>query len=144
MIVVDANLLLYAYTASSEHHKVAKAWLESMLSGRETVAIPWSSIHAFLRIATHPSLFENPLSMEEAATIVRTWLGQPQVLVIAPGPRYEETFLALLHDGQARGNLVMDAHLAALTIEQAATLHSTDRDFLRFPGLRVVNPLDGA
>lgn len=142
MIIVDANLLIYAYTATSQQHAAAKAWLEPALSGSESVGLPWSSVHAFLRITTQSSLFENPFTMEEALEIVEEWLAQPQVTMVVPGRRYQEIFLGLVRDGQVRGNLVMDAHLAALTIEQAATLVSTDRDFLRFPSLRVLNPLD--
>lgn len=140
MNLADANLLLYAYDTSSPRHELARAWLEENLNGREPFAIPWSSVHAFLRIGTHPSVFAHPLSIREAADAVESWLGLPAVHVPEPGPRYWPILQGLLIGGQARGNLVGDAHLAALAIEHGATLCTTDRDFARFPGLRVVDP----
>jgi uncharacterized protein len=140
MNLVDANLLLYAYDASSPRHELARAWLEENLNAREPFAIPWSSIHAFLRIGTHPSVFANPMTIQDAAGVVDSWLALPAVHVPEPGPRYWPILQDLLVAGQARGNLVGDAHLAALAIENGATLCTTDRDFARFRGLRVVDP----
>ena len=141
MIVIDANLLIYAYNEASELHAGGRRWLERALSGADPVRLPWSSIHAFLRIMTQPSLFERALSMQRAAAIVDQWLAQPHVSIIEPGRRYWLIFRQLLPKAQIRGNLVMDAHLAALTLEQAGTLYTTDKDFSRFDELRVVNPL---
>lgn len=141
MIVIDANLLIYAYNEASEHHRLARKWLERTLGGRDPVRLPWSSIHAFLRIMTQPSLFQPAFTMQRAATLVDEWLGQPHITVIEPGPRYWAIFRQLLPKAQIRGNLVMDAHLAALTIEHAGTLYTTDKDFSRFDDLRVVNPI---
>lgn len=141
MIVLDANLLVYAYTESAKSHARARRWLERTLSGSDPVRIPWTSIHAFLRIVTHPSLYEAPLSMERAASAVEQWLEQPHVDVLLPGARYRSILRELFSQGQVRGNLVMDAHLAALTIEHAGTLYTTDRDFSRFDELRIVNPI---
>lgn len=144
MKLIDANLLLYAYDASSPFHSQARPWLEELFSDLEPVWLPWASIHAFLRIGTNPRILENPFSVEEATTIVGEWLEQPTVQVLEPGPRYWPILSELLPAAQARGNLVMDAHLAALAIEHGATLLSTDRDFTRFAGLRWQNPLKQA
>ena len=144
MRLLDANLLLYAYDASSPFHSRARTWFEELLSGLDPVWLPWSSIHAFLRIGTNPRILENPFSVDEAASIVDEWLEHPSVSILEPGARYWPILSRMLPAAQARGNLVMDAHLAALAIEHGATLLSTDRDFTRFDGLRWVNPLEEA
>jgi hypothetical protein len=143
VILVDANLLLYAYDASSEHHARARAWLEEVLSGSDPVGFAWVTLLAFLRIATNPRALARPLSLGEAAAIVSSWLGQPCVSLLQPGERHWEILSGLLEPAQARGPLVMDAHLAALAMEHGAVLASNDRDFARFDGLRIVNPLAG-
>lgn len=140
MILLDANVLLYAYDSSSEHHEPARRWLERALSGAERIGLPWTTILAFLRIATHLRL-RRPLTVEEASGIVSEWLQHPRVIPLDPGDRHWETLAGLLRDGQARGPLVMDAHMAALAIDHGATLVTTDRDFARFPGVRTQNPL---
>lgn len=141
MILLDANLLLYAYDASSEHHARAKAWLEEVLSGSDPVGFPWATLLTFLRIGTNPRALHSPLTVAEATAVVGSWLAQPCASVVNPGERHWELLTALLASAQARGPLVMDAHLAALAIEAGATLATNDRDFARFEGLRVVNPL---
>ncbi len=141
MIVVDANLLIYAYTTSSPEHVKARRWVETAFSGKDPVRIPWSTIHAFLRITTQSALFERPYTIADATAIVESWLEQPSVAVLEQGSRYWAIFRRLLRDSQVRGNLVMDAHLAALSIEHGGTLFTTDRDFARFDELRVINPL---
>lgn len=141
MNLADANLLLYAYDAGSPRGTRARTWLEEQLNGDEPFALPWSSIHAFLRITTHASVFTRPLSLQEATDAVAGWLELPAVHVLEPGPRYWPILRELVVRGQARGNLVGDAHLAALAIEHGATLCTTDRDFARFPGLRLVDPI---
>jgi toxin-antitoxin system PIN domain toxin len=142
MILIDANLLLYAYDASSEFHAPARDWLETMLSGPTAVRLSWSCIHAFLRLTTHPAVFVRPLPMKEAVAIVDSWFEQPTVAVLEPGQAYWDIFRELLRRAQVRGPLVMDAHLAALAIEHGAVLYTVDRDFLRFDGVQVVNPLE--
>ena len=141
MILVDANLLLYAYNASSEEHTKAKDWLEFALSGPEPVALCWPVILAFLRIATNPRAFPRPLTRPEAAVIISEWLEQPQTIVIAPAENHWTILQRTLSEGKASGALVSDAHLAALAIEHGATIYSTDRDFARFANLKVKNPL---
>jgi hypothetical protein len=141
VILVDANLLLYAYDASSEHHARARAWLEEVLSGSDPVGFAWVTLLAFLRIATNPRALARPLSLGEAAAIVSSWLGQPCVSLLQPGERHWEILSGLLEPAQARGPLVMDAHLAALAIEHRCAIVSTDSDFRRFPGVDHHNPL---
>jgi len=141
MILIDANLLLYAYNPSSEQHKASREWLEEVLSGSQLVRFAWVSIWAFIRIAANPRVFARPLTVREAEAIVASWLEQPIASVLDPGERYWQVFAKLLHEGQATGPLVMDAALAAIAIEHGATLYSVDRDFLRFPGLKWQNPL---
>ncbi|MEK7407774.1 MAG: type II toxin-antitoxin system VapC family toxin [Acidobacteriota bacterium] len=142
MILVDANLLLYAYLSMSEHHAAARAWVEKTFSGPRPVRLAWITILAFLRISTNPSLRGRPLRMEEAAEAVREWLSQPAVEILSPGDRHWEILRDLLNTAQVRGPLTSDAHLAALAIEHGATLCTCDRDFTRFAGLRAVNPLE--
>lgn len=141
MILIDANLLLYAYDGHSPHHAAARMWLERTLSGPEPAALSWTITLAFLRLATDPRVFQRPLSTSQATHVVSEWLGGPRFALLEPGERHWEILRRALIDGQASGKLVMDAHLAALAIEHGATLASTDRDFARFPGLRLLNPL---
>ncbi|MBK9519618.1 MAG: PIN domain-containing protein [Anaeromyxobacter sp.] len=143
MILVDANLLLYAYDASAREHARAKAWLEDVLSHTEQVGFAWVTILAFLRIATNPRALASPLAPDEAVSIVESWLAQPCVVVVSPGERHWSVLGAMLARDQVRGPLVMDAHLAALALEQGAVLATHDRDFARFNGLRTVMPLVG-
>ncbi len=141
MILVDANLLLYAYQPRAIQHVRAKQWLERTLSGSQFVRFAWVTVWAFIRIATNPRVFEHPLAVSEAEAIVSSWLARPSVGILEPGERHWEVLRALMHDGQTAGALVMDAALAAIALEHGATLYSTDRDFSRFPGLKYVNPL---
>jgi toxin-antitoxin system PIN domain toxin len=141
LILIDANLLLYAYHPRAEQHEAAKAWLEAALSGSQLVRIAWLTIWAFLRISTNPRVFELPLSVAEAQAAVSSWLAQPTAGILEPADRYWEILQALLNEGQVAGPMVMDAALAALAIEHGATLHTTDRDFSRFSTLDWMNPL---
>jgi toxin-antitoxin system PIN domain toxin len=141
MILIDANLLLYGYHPRSQHHERSRVWLESVFTGREPVRLAWITIFAFLRISTNPRVFEHPLSGAEARAHVASWLELPAVSTLEPTERYWEIFSGLLETGQATGSLVMDAALAALAIEHGATLCTVDRDFSRFAGLPLLNPL---
>ena len=142
MILIDANLLLYAHNSSAMQHKAARRWLEDVLSSTTPVRLAWVTILAFLRISTSTRVFPSPLSIEEAMTYVADWLKQPAVDVLEPGERHLALLNSLLPAAQAQGALVMDGHLAALAIEHGAILYTTDKDFARFAGLRVVNPLE--
>lgn len=141
MILLDANILLYAYDQSAKEHERAKGWLEEVLSRPRPVRIAWVTILAFLRISTDPRALLEPLTMGDASTAVGGWLSQPQVAILQPSDRHWEILHSLLQVGQARSRLVTDAHIAALALEHGATLCTNDRDFARFPGLRLENPL---
>jgi toxin-antitoxin system PIN domain toxin len=141
VILVDANLLLYAYHPRAAQHEASRAWLQDVLSGPGLVRFAWVTLWAFLRICTNPRVFERPLSGDEAEAAVSAWLSRPAVGVIEPGERHWGILRQLVHEGQVSGPLVMDAVLAAIAIEHGATLCTTDRDFSRFSGLEWVDPL---
>lgn len=141
MLVLDANILLYAVNQDAEPHRKVKRWLEAQLSGVETVGLSWNVILAFLRLTTRPGLFRRTLSVEEALEITAAWLTQDCVTLIHPGPRHFEILRDLLRKAGTGGNLTTDAHLAALAIEHDATLCSLDRDFARFPRLPWKDPV---
>lgn len=141
MILTDANLLLYAYNRDAAEHDTAREWFEGQLSAPDIFCFAWQTITAFLRISTNARAFAHPFTIAEATGIITEWLERPQATVLTPGERHWEIFSNLLTTGQATGPLVMDAHLAALSIEHGCSLATTDRDFSRFPGLQIVNPL---
>lgn len=141
MIVVDANILLYAYDEASPQHARAQRWVSQIFSGDEPVGLPWQTVWAFLRISTDPRLPGERKTPEQAGLVVQQWLDQPNVLALSPGDHHWEWLRRMMIEGQARGPLVTDAQLAAITIEHGGELYSSDRDFARFPGLRWKNPL---
>ena len=141
MIILDANILIYAYDELSSFHAKARAWLETTFSGTELVGIPHSVIAAFVRITTSPKLPGQRFTIEEASQIVDHWLEQPTVRLLSPGEDHWPLLRKMFLEGQAYGALISDAQLAALTVEFGGILHTTDRDFARFPGLRWINPL---
>lgn len=136
MVVVDANVLLYAVNTAAMHHEASRAWLDAALAGTEVVGLPWLSLIAFMRIATNPRATRTPLSVSDAADQVTRWLDEPAALVAQPTARHAAILTGLLRDVGTAGNLVNDAHLAALAIEHGAPVVSYDRDFARFPGVR--------
>lgn len=141
MILVDANILLYAEDGLSPHHEEAREWWDARISGDAPVCLCWTVISAFIRISTNRRIFERPLSLEDAVLRVQSWLEQPCMRLIHPTERHWEIFRQMLIQGKAVGNIVMDAHLAALAIEHGCELISTDADFARFPKLKWKNPL---
>lgn len=141
MKLVDANLLLYAVDEASPHHEVAKPWLEEALSSPETFAFAWAVLLAFVRLATNPHVFQQPLNGDEALDLVDSWLVQPNATVVHPTDRHSRLLRELLAPLGTAGNLTSDAHLAALAVEHGAELCSGDIDFSRFAGLQWSNPL---
>ena len=141
MILVDANLLIYAVNQDAPLNQKAKPWLESVLSGKETVGFSWNVLLAFLRLTTRPGLFRRPLPVNTALDLVASWLDQTSATLVHPGPRHLSVLRELLQPLGTGGNLTSDAHLAALAIEHGAELCSSDTDFARFPGLKWRNPL---
>jgi toxin-antitoxin system PIN domain toxin len=142
MILVDANLLIYAVDQDAPLHAAAKSWWETTISGSETIGLSWIVILAFLRLTTRPNLFPRPLPIEAAFDLVDSWLEQPSVTVVHPGPRHARMLRDLLLPAGTGGNLTSDAHLAALALEHGAELCSSDRDFARFRQLKWRDPLD--
>jgi len=140
-VIVDANSLLYAVDSASPQHDRARTWLEDALNGHGRVGLPWSSLTAFLRIATHPRVSADPLSQAEAWGFVADWLAAGPAWIPVPTDRHAEVLGRLLADGDLRGNLVPDADLAALAIEHGVGICSADSDFARFTGLEWFNPL---
>lgn len=141
MIVLDANILLYAYDADSDKHAKARAWVEGVFSGASPVGLPWQTVSAFMRIVTNPRLTGKRFTPVEVVEIVNQWVKQPNVRLLGPGDNHWSFLRQMIVDGQVRGPLITDAQLAALTIEYGGVLHTTDRDFSRFPGLRWKNPI---
>ena len=131
MILVDVNLLLYAYDSEAVEHEASHHWLETVLSGPDLVRFSWATLWAFLRIGTSPRVFHRPLSMSEAAAHVTAWLAQPSAGILEPGERHWEILQRTIKEGQASGPLVSDAALAAIAIEHGYFV-TTDRDFARF------------
>ena len=141
MILVDANLLLYAEDSRSGHHELARKWWDQQLSGSTPVCLCWPVLTAFLRIGTNARLHQRPLSLREATQRVQSWVDQPCVRIIEATENHWPIFQRMLKAGNAAGNLVMDAHLAALAVEHACRLCSSDSDFARFPGIKWLNPV---
>ena len=141
MILVDVNILLYARNVASGRHGAAVEWLDWQLNGSSRVGLPWPALLGFLRIATNARAFPRPLSMAAALQQVSVWLACGAAWIPQPTERHAEVLGGLLALPGVHGNLVTDAHLAALAIEHGLTLCSTDGDFARFPGLRWVDPL---
>ena len=141
MILVDANILLYAENSLHPRNREARTWWDDQLSGSRSVYLCWTVLSAFIRIGTNPRVFEHPLSLEQAVARVQSWLEQPCTRVVRPTDRHWTVFQQMLSDGQAVANLVTDAHLAALAIEHGCELASTDSDFARFSKLKWINPL---
>lgn len=140
MILVDANILLYAHVVSYPQHESARIWLDTALSGIERVGLPWESLLAFVRIVTNGRLFPKPASTVDAWRQVSEWLTAEPAWSPTPTERHHEV-LSTLVPSITKPTLVSDAHLAAIAIEHGLTLVSTDGDFARFPGLRWDNPL---
>jgi len=141
MIIPDINLLIYAHNDQAPHHQKAKAWWEGLLNGKTPVGLPWISISGFIRLMTHPRVLSRPLDVAQTVEHVRSWLIQEPVRILHPGARFEQLFLEYLVVLGTAGNLTTDAQLAALAVEHQGELHSADTDFVRFAGLRWINPL---
>jgi toxin-antitoxin system PIN domain toxin len=139
--VVDLNLLIYATNRDAPDHRRARAWWEGAMNGEEAVGLAWIVLLGYLRLTTRPGLLPQPLTVTDATDVVAEWLAQSVTVVVSPGERHWQILRTLLEPIGAAGNLTTDAHLAALAIEHKATLCSSDRDFARFPGVKLLNPL---
>jgi toxin-antitoxin system PIN domain toxin len=143
VVIPDANILIYSHNPGSPHHSAAVAWLNRQFES-STLGFTWPTCWAFLRIASNPRLFARPASPEQLFDRLEEWLSHPAAAFINPGSRHAEILRRLVLDTGIAGTLISDAVLAAVAIEHAATLASTDRDFRRFSGLRWIDPLDQA
>ncbi|MBT9555313.1 MAG: PIN domain-containing protein [Myxococcales bacterium] len=141
MILVDANLLLYASFAGYPQHDAARTWLESELSRAGRVGLPWDSLLAFVRVASNPRALTSPISVDEAWELVHEFLNYPGVWIPLPTTAHTAALDELIIGRRLTSKLVMDAHLAALAIEHGLTLCSADNDFRRFARVRFVNPI---
>lgn len=141
MILVDVNILIYAHINSAERHAAARDWLDQQINGSSPVGLPWASLLGFLRLTTNPRVVERPLQMASAWEQVTTWLACDTVWIPMPTERHAVVLATLLAQPGIHGNLVSDAHLAALAIEHGLTLCSADGDFARFASLKWRNPI---
>ncbi|MBV9156560.1 MAG: PIN domain-containing protein [Acidobacteriaceae bacterium] len=141
MIILDVNILLYAYNQDDPRHSAAIRWLTGLFNGPELIGLPWPTLWGFLRISTSPRFRRETNAASTIFQNVRDWLAQPGVIVVHPGSRHLELLEQLVVEDRAAGPLVSDATLASLAIENGAILASTDKDFSRFSGLHWTNPL---
>jgi toxin-antitoxin system PIN domain toxin len=140
LILLDANLLVYAHTPESSRHEVAGTWLEEVFNGSAKVGLPWPTLLAFARLMGNPHVVSTPVPVNQAWARVREWLALPQTWIPLPTDRHL-TIISQLLGEESKPDLAADAHLAALAIEHGLTMCSTDGDFARFRGVRWENPL---
>ena len=136
MILPDVNVMVYAFRPDTSEHDVCRNWLESVVNSDKPYGMAPQVLSAFIRVATHPKIFANPSSLDEALPVCSTLLSQPHCIVIVPGKRHWDIFSQLCTETDAKGNLVPDAWFAALAIESRCDWITYDRDYARFPGLR--------
>lgn len=142
MIAVDTNLLVYAHRRDSEFHEAAAAAVRGLAESRAPWAIPWPCLREFYSVCTHPRIYDPPTTSSQACAQVDAWLGSPSLTVLGEGGTHWATLRPLLRDGKVTGPLVHDAAIAAICLAHGVQeLWSVDRDFTRFPGLRVRNPM---
>ena len=141
MIVPDVNVLVYAYDETAPLHGPARKWWEDVLSGCEAVGVPWVVVPAFVRLMTHPTLVENPMTVGQARAAVDAWLSCDHVRLLSPSAATLHYFFDLLAEAGTGGNLSTDAMIAALACEHGGCVYSNDRDFDRFPDVVRRNPL---
>ncbi len=141
MRLVDANILVYAFTTSFPQHERARDWLDERLSDAVPLGLPWPSLLAFVRLTSNQRLFERPVSVATAWRQVHEWLDCEAVWVPSPTPRHGAILGDLLSATGLRAEHVPDAHLAALALEHGVAVVSADADFSRFPNVRVENPV---
>jgi toxin-antitoxin system PIN domain toxin len=142
VIIPDVNLLIYAYNSDAPRHSRARQWWEDAVRGNHPVGVAWVVAIGFVRIITSRAVMARPMEVTTALRHVRTWVEQPSVRVVQPGPRHLDILGRFAEAGALASAVVADAHIAALAVENQAEVHSNDTDFGRFPGLRWTNPLD--
>ncbi len=140
-VLVDANILLYAKFVDYEQHEKARSWLDQVLNAPQPVAIPWVCLSAFIRIATNPRVFKDPLTTESAVQQTSEWCSLKMVWHPQPLEGFVELYSKLLVENQCTGNLVPDAYVATLALQHGLAVVSSDSDFARFPTVTWYNPL---
>lgn len=141
MIAIDTNILVYAARQESQHHRKALKLLTALAEGSEPWAIPWPCAYEFLRVVTHPRVFAPPSTLDEALGSLSQLFGSPSLTLLGEGPAHPRHLLSSIRAAAATGNLVHDAHIAALCLEHGvASIYTMDRDFIRFAPLKVVHP----
>jgi toxin-antitoxin system PIN domain toxin len=144
VIAVDTNILVYARREELPQHRKARALLAQLAEGDAPWALPWPCVYEFLRVVTHPRVFDPPTDLGVALEDLESLLGSPSLVLLGEGPAHGGHLRRVVTEGRATGNLVHDAHIAALIVEHGAReLLTTDRDFARFPGIRVRDPFAG-
>ncbi|HZA24869.1 MAG TPA: type II toxin-antitoxin system VapC family toxin [Dehalococcoidia bacterium] len=141
MLLVDVNVLVYAHRTDTPNHIAYRHWLEDLINGNQAYAMTDIVLSEFIRVVTHPRVFNPASEIGSALTFVREIREQPNCVLIAPGTRHWAIFVDLCQASGAKGSLVPDAFLAALAIESGSEWITTDRDYSRFPGLRCRHPL---
>ena len=143
MILLDVNILVHAFHGGSPEHQAYRDWLEAVVADDAAFGVSELVLSGFVRVATHPRVFDPPAPLADALAFASALRSQPNAIIVRPGDRHWEIFERLATAARARGNLIPDAYLAALAIEHGAEWITADRDFSRFPGLRWRHPLDG-
>lgn len=144
MIATDTNILVYAHRADSQWHDRAKSRIEDLAHGRISWGLPWPCIHEFVAVATHPRIYDPASTLSQAIDQVGAWLESPAAVLLGETGEHWQVLTDLLQDGRVTGSLVHDARVAAICIAHGVTeLWTADRDFSRFPGLSIRNPLQG-
>lgn len=142
MYLVDANVLVYATDATATQHEPARDWLDSHLAGQpRSVGLPWPSLLGYLRLVTNARIYAPPASVDDAWDRIEDWLARPASWIPVPGEQHQQILAQFIRAVRPAGNLVPDAHLAALSSEHGLTVVSTDTDFAGFPGIRWLNPV---
>jgi toxin-antitoxin system PIN domain toxin len=141
MILPDVNVLVYAHREDSHNHRAYHEWLEAAINSDQAYGVADIVLSGFLRVVTHPRVFNPPSTIEQALAFVQNVRNQPNCVIIRPGPRHWTIFEELCRAANVKGNLVPDAYLAALAIESGSEWITTDRDYSRFPGLSWRHPL---
>lgn len=142
MILPDVNVLVYAHREDAPNHTAYRGWLESVINSNQAYGIADLVLSGYLRVVTHPRVFDPPSSIVQALGFVHDVRNQPNCVLIRPGPRHWTIFEELCITVNVKGNLVPDAYLAALAIESGSEWITTDRDYSRFPQLSWRHPLD--
>jgi len=141
MQAIDTNILVYAEIISSPHHRIARKILTNLAEGTVPWAIPWPCVYEFLRVVTHPRVYHPPIPLKVVLQDLRRILDSPMLMLLNETPNHTEVMMSVIEEAGVSGNLIHDAHIAALCIEHGISeLITGDRDFSRFASLSVINP----